>query len=561
MIKKQDYIVYDGPPKIESSSAKQLSTNKVQPLTSGAWQLEALDTLKMYDPKDGGFSSIGEQLSLFPEESIPSLDKASALVDHEGDPIQVNHQSTFKFFSKDSLRQVRLASLNKKRGLPAAGKYSDAASATDGKLYVEGVTELKADQFPGRVKYIKGGLYPYPKDPDINLDDPKTVAKVLEENPELLIKHKNAPNFRQMDDGKPVYGVGQPTKQGFSDVLDHLGAKDKPVVWTNTRAEAILYIDGEPYNLREVASMHNLVLKEGATGEEVEALELELKEKVLKEASSNGGTIRVPLEEPGPNGERFKEVKVTPENIQTTKEVIEELKGPPNYYKVEYKRIPLTDEKSPTPAEYDEIRSWLNEVQDKHPESKDELKYVFNCHQGQGRTTTGMVIAGLALDGNDGKTVQLELPFPDGKTITVGETAKERADRIIDEAWHVQNLREAVAEMEGKADKAAADAEKLEAQAAVENDPVKKAKLEKRAETARAKQAENEQKAQDFTKRYAMLQKYSEYLDKFGAHATTPTFEEWLKKSEQVKDFTTLWAALNEKLGLKPPSESSVVFV
>ena len=46
-----------------------------------------------------------------------------------------------------------------------------------------------------------------------------------------------------------------------------------------------------------------------------------------------------------------REVKLTPENCQTTQDVVSELKA--EGYKIDYRRIPLSDEKSPSPGGLD----------------------------------------------------------------------------------------------------------------------------------------------------------------------------------------------------------------
>lgn len=548
MIQKNDYIVYNGAAAATSGARAGGGGDKVLPMTAGLWQKEALDTVSMYAPNEGGFSPVkGEQLTLFPMEPVAACGGVKQL-DLDDPNLPVAHKDSFRFFAKDSQRQIRNMKFYAQLAKMQESKHTDAVSATDGKLLVDGVTELKEDQFPGRVAYTEGGLYT--KDPDR-----KKNEKV---RPEIVAEHRHAPNYRKMEH-KPVHGVGQPTKKGFQDVLKHIGAKGepgkpgKPVVWTNTRAEAIVYINGDPYNLREMASRENLVLKEGATGAEVEALEKQLKDRLIEKAKTNTppNTIRVPLEEPGPDGKKFKDVPVTEGSVQTTREVIEELKGPPNNYNVEYKRVPLVDEKAPTPAQIDEMRSWMNEVQSRHPDDKNKLEYVFNCHQGRGRTTTGMVAAGIALDGLDGKTIQLELPFG----VKLGENAQQRGDRLIDEAFHMQNLRDTVQETQDKSKKALDDASKYDGKAKEAKTDKDREEFEKLAKSARDASQRYENQARDFTKRYAMMQKYSEYIDKYGAHSNVMSFDEWMKQSAQCDDLDKKWSALNTQLGLLVPGE------
>lgn len=485
MIKKSsDFLIYE---RAQTDGVRQANGSQPQsparPLSDGLWQKEALETLQMHAAHEGGFSPVrtGEQLTLFDME--PVAPSKSVALDLDAPGIDIPHWDSFRFFGKDSLRQIKTAPTPIPSAVPSHAV--DAVSATNGRLLVDGVTGIKEDHFPQRVQYLKGGLYP---EGDKNA-------------------HIDAPNYRKMD-GKPVHGVGQPTANGFRDVLDHLGGKDKPVVWTNTRAEAVIYINGKPHNLRELASQENLVLKEGATGAEVEALESELKQRIVER-----GTLRVAKEIPGQQEPIYEDVPVNAQNVLTTREVIDELQA--EGYKVEYKRIPIIDEKAPTPAQMDELRQWSNDMQAKHP--KENLDYVFNCHQGRGRTTTSMVTTAITMDG---KTRQLELPL--FGSISLGENAEQRADRIIDDAHHMQNLRETVEETKKKAREA--------------KTPEERAKYEGRAA--------------DFTKRYAMMQKYSEYIDKHGPNSETPSFQAWVGQATETKDFNDLWAALNSRLGV-----------
>ena len=502
-----DYIISRGPRVNKASSGKAASKNqKPVPLTRDGWLDETADTVGMY-----------KQLTLFPMEEVAPT-KAVQGVKEEAAPVP--HEKSFRFFSKDTQRQIKAPSLPAYPGkaVEPAEKPKDLVTGTGGELYVPGKVEVKKDQFPGRVHYTEGGLYPPGK-----VDDPDTVKE-----------HSKAPNYRKMP-GMPVHGVGQPTDKGFEDILKHLGAekgKGKPVVWANTRAEAVIYINGEPHNLREVASRENLVLKEGASGAELEAFEEQLKQKLIER-----GSLEIVKE--NAKGEPTKEiVQLTAENTKTTRDVVKALEKD---YDIEYKRVPIPDESSPDPARLDEMRQWQNQMQEKHPDGN--INYVVNCHQGRGRTTTGMVATAIALEG---KTKQLELPFG----ITWGEDHKERANRIIDSNFHMQNLRETVDETRKKSGRAESEASKLEARAKRESDAQKKAELEREAQKKRDDAVRYKNQAQEFTKRYAQTVKYSEYIDEFGPKAEKPSFEEWMKQTEQADDLNKKWAAINTELGI-----------
>ena len=67
--------------------------------------------------------------------------------------------------------------------------------------------------------------------------------------PEGVDKVEGAPNFRQVN-GFPVFGVGQPTEEGFLGALEKVaGSTAEPpekILWFNVRQEPDVYVNGEP---------------------------------------------------------------------------------------------------------------------------------------------------------------------------------------------------------------------------------------------------------------------------------------------------------------------------
>lgn len=242
MANQSDYILYRpavAPSPTGTRKAGEAPSDKVYPLTQGVWQQEAVDTLKLY--ADKGFTPVNqEQLSLFPMEETAAPVKASQVQEPRTDPEQlIPHWKNFKFLSEDSLRFARKVRDLYLPGIGETGparpkeKLKQICPVGDQPLYNDKTKEFKADHFPGRIIYKDGGLYP----------------------PNDLKAQENAPNYRKMPN-KPIHGVGQPTKQGFRDVIKHMDGK--PVIWTNTRAEAVIYLGGKPYNLRQIEGMENV---------------------------------------------------------------------------------------------------------------------------------------------------------------------------------------------------------------------------------------------------------------------------------------------------------------
>lgn len=62
---------------------------------------------------------------------------------------------------------------------------------------------------------------------------------------------EGAPNWRQVA-GLPVYGVAVPTVAGARLVLDAIGCRERAAIWHSMREEPLVYVNGEPFVLREV---------------------------------------------------------------------------------------------------------------------------------------------------------------------------------------------------------------------------------------------------------------------------------------------------------------------
>lgn len=199
-------------------------------------------------------------------------------------------------------------------------------------------------------------------------------------------KIEGAPNYRELGEG--IHGTAQPTIDGMRGVLEQAGAGpegEKTAVWTNMREEPVVYINGQPHNLRHVKAPFYNQASPGRSASEVEALEAQLKQDVLAEAARNGGKLKLHDEEAGPPP-RVVEREVEIESVQTVSEVYAQLKS--EGYRVDYQRIPVTDMKKPEDQDIDALVAGLKKTDP-------DAALIFNCHAGQGRTTTAMVLASL----------------------------------------------------------------------------------------------------------------------------------------------------------------------
>ena len=379
-------------------------------------------------------------------------------------------------------------------------------------------TVLKVDHYPGIDKDLSSGKDPQPRIP-------------------------GAPNYRALPAGKEgqdksIHGVAQPTLEGIRGVLDQAGAgpggNGKTAVWTNLREEPVIYVNGRPLNLRLAAKIGNNLENPGVSGAEIERTEEQLKREMLEEAARNGGRILVHDE--GPDGRIIARWEtITPESVQTTKEVFDMLRQ--EGYKVDYARIPITDEKSPEPKDYDAL---VERLKGTDPEAA----LIFNCQAGRGRTTTATVVAGLLRRAQEAsgphESVAKSPPVREDirergqqkpgeyrtilsliQALEMGPQSKASADEIIDRYATLQNLREAVDTWKKKAETALTPEER---QAAL-------------------------QRAQDYLERYHSIVAFDAYAEDQAATGFQQPYSQWIKEHPEVDRSRD---ALAQALGLAP---------
>jgi protein-tyrosine phosphatase len=205
---------------------------------------------------------------------------------------------------------------------------------------------------------------------------------------EHQVRIPGAPNYREIGDN--IHGVAQPTVEGIKGVLDKAGcapgSTGKPAVWTNLRQEPVVYVNGAPFNLRDLKHPMDNEAAPGRTAEQVDQREQELKQEVLAEAKRNGGNITLHDEVGKFPNNHIVERQVKADSVETVKEVYDGLEK--EGYNVKYQRIPVTDTKKPEDRDLDALTKSLKDVDPDSP-------LIFNCHAGEGRTTTGMVAASL----------------------------------------------------------------------------------------------------------------------------------------------------------------------
>ncbi len=206
---------------------------------------------------------------------------------------------------------------------------------------------------------------------------------------------KNAeeiPNFRKSKSlsKTQLFGLGQASIQGIEEIVDNiLKNNEQDALWVSFREEPVLFLDGQPYTLRtEESPIHNVSLK-GITGKEIEAVEECLKENMLTQLVANN-SIEILVE----NADfSITKKSVTFKEVQTLRSVYEPLeqKAQSQGKRFQFVRIPITDEQAPEVKDLEQLYQIINQT-------AQLSTMVLNCHQGRGRTTSGIVSSRLILE-------------------------------------------------------------------------------------------------------------------------------------------------------------------
>ncbi|GAA5826021.1 hypothetical protein JCM11251_000094 [Rhodosporidiobolus azoricus] len=290
--------------------------------------------------------------------------------------------------------------------------------------------------------------------------------------------------------GPLVYGSGMPTLEGYRRLFERIGAKETRVIWSSLREEPVLYVAGRPHVLRLFNQPLENVITTGVKTATVEAQEEELKRDLLRERKRTGGQVLLhdEIEEDGKFTVTAMWEDVREEDILTPREVFAMMQS--EGYKVDYDRLPVTDEQAPIPGIFSRIEQRVSSALvsrrdgDAGGEGLERVSFGWNCQMGRGRTTTGMVACALVHrilfsppTGGRGTNPDLAasflLPAPtvddtshslhwDGResepylageyklvlqlvgVLGQGKLAKRLTDRAIDDMEAVQNLRTAI---------------------------------------------------------------------------------------------------------------------
>ncbi|KAD4584542.1 hypothetical protein E3N88_22143 [Mikania micrantha] len=207
------------------------------------------------------------------------------------------------------------------------------------------------------------------------------------------IQIHGAPHVYKVD-GYPVYCMATPTIAGAKEMLTYLGARPGPpsegngpqkVILTDLREEAVVYINGTPFVLRELNKPVDTLKHVGITGSVVEHMEARLKEDITSEIKKCGGRMLLHREEFNPTSNQVSVVgyweNIFIEDVKTPTEVYSALRK--DGYDIVYKRIPLTREREALPSDVDAIQNCMDHCAG---------SYLFVSHTGFGGVAYAMAI-------------------------------------------------------------------------------------------------------------------------------------------------------------------------
>uniref|UniRef100_A0A8B9SPG9 Paladin n=1 Tax=Anas platyrhynchos TaxID=8839 RepID=A0A8B9SPG9_ANAPL len=277
-----------------------------------------------------------------------------------------------------------------------------------------------------------------------------------------------APNFRQAKGGYAVFGMGQPSLNGFRLLLQKLQREGhKECVFFCVREEPVLFLrvegDFVAYTPRGKDSLHENLhgLRRGPRGED---LELTIRKEIHDFAQLSQGVYYV-----YDDVERLRDepraVRVQgEEDVQVTGEVYRRPVFLLPAYR--YHRLPLPAHGAPLEEHFDAFIRFLRESPGlllRDP-SRPPPALLFSCQSGVGRTNLAMAMATLVLLHHRGATQKPD-PQPPAKTsprarfrviqsfievVPKGQQMVEEVDSAIASCSEMHDMKEAVHEAKKK---------------------------------------------------------------------------------------------------------------
>uniref|UniRef100_A0AAA9SB27 Paladin n=1 Tax=Bos taurus TaxID=9913 RepID=A0AAA9SB27_BOVIN len=273
-----------------------------------------------------------------------------------------------------------------------------------------------------------------------------------------------APNFRQVQGGLAVFGMGQPSLSGFRQVLQKL-QKDghRECVIFCVREEPVLFLraaeDFIPYTPRDKQNLHENLQGLGP-GVQAERLELAIRKEIHDFAQLSENKYYVYHNTEDLRGEPHAVAIRGEDDVHVTEEVFKRpLFLQPSY---RYHRLPLPEQGAPLETQFDAFVSVLREtpslllLQDAHGPPP---ALLFSCQTGVGRASLGMVLGTLLLFHRGGTALRPEAAPMKTKPLSMeqlevvqsflhmvpeGRRMVEEVDRAIAACAELHDLKEVV---------------------------------------------------------------------------------------------------------------------
>uniref|UniRef100_A0A8K9URD4 Phosphatase domain containing paladin 1a n=1 Tax=Oncorhynchus mykiss TaxID=8022 RepID=A0A8K9URD4_ONCMY len=269
-----------------------------------------------------------------------------------------------------------------------------------------------------------------------------------------------APNYRQVKGSYPLYGMGQPSLNGFKQVLQRLQSQGhEEVMFFCVREEPVVFLHLEenfvPYTPRRKENLHENL--HGLDKEEtVETLELTIRKELHDFAKLNDNAFYVYNDIEHFKGEPQRRTITCEEDIQVTEEVYRRPLFTMPLYR--YYRLPLPMEGAPLEEDFDAFVTVLRESPNlslRRDVSRPLPALLFSCQVGVGRTNLAMILGTLVL--NHLKTTQEPPQAEEAEAkplfqviqtlinrLPEGQQVMEEVDQAIALCSEMHNMKEAI---------------------------------------------------------------------------------------------------------------------
>ncbi|NWV65764.1 PALD protein, partial [Malurus elegans] len=274
-----------------------------------------------------------------------------------------------------------------------------------------------------------------------------------------------APNFRQAKGGYAVFGMGQPSLNGFKLVLQKLQREGhKECVFFCVREEPVVFLrleeDFVSYTPRGKENLHENLQR----GARAEGLELAIRKEIRDFAQLSEGTYYVYNDIERLRDEPHAVRVQGDEDIQVTDEVYRRpVFLQPSY---RYHRLPLPAEGAPLEEQFDAFIRFLRESPSlllRDP-GRPPPALLFGCQTGVGRTNLAMAMGTLILHHHRGAAHKPDFPHlpktsPRDRlrviqafveTVPKGQQIVEEVDGAIASCSEMHDMREAIYENKKK---------------------------------------------------------------------------------------------------------------